>query len=96
VSRKFGRREIAQRTMWPGIVVIVLPRVQHNSDLGEGGEQRLVQQLVSLHARSRFRVVLGHVAGPALGGVEGDDPDHVLILAIERRSDCASLVSRQA
>ena len=64
MSRKFGRREIAQRTMWPGIVVIVLPRVQHNSDLGEGGEQRLVQQLVAqAGVEALDEGILGGLAG---------------------------------
>jgi hypothetical protein len=46
-SGKFGRCEIAERAVRPGIVVIVLPRVQHGSDLGERGEQCLVEQLVA-------------------------------------------------
>jgi len=33
--------------VWPGIIVIVLPRVQGSSDLGERGELRFVQQLVA-------------------------------------------------
>ena len=46
-SSKFVRREIAQRTVRPGIIVIVLPGVQHGSDLSERGEQRLVEQFVA-------------------------------------------------
>ena len=42
--------------------------------------------------RERSSVVVGHVAGPALGGVESDDADWRRILALEQVADQRSAV----
>jgi len=44
---KDGGRQIAERTVRPDGVVIVLPDRQSLADMGERSEERLVQQLVA-------------------------------------------------
>jgi hypothetical protein len=46
------------------MIVIVLPRIQHRADLGQRGEQRLVQQLVAqAGVEALDEGVLGRLAG---------------------------------
>ena len=60
----FSRCQIAQSTVRPGVVVVVLPGRQHGSGLGERGEQRLVEQFVAQPAVEALdEGVLGRLAG---------------------------------
>lgn len=60
----FGRRQIAECTVWTDVVVIVLPSRQDGADLGKRGEQRLVEEFVAQPAVETLdEGVLGRLAG---------------------------------
>src|SRR6516165_6770635 len=43
----FGRCEVAQGTVRPGVIVVVFPGRQHGSNLRERGKQRLIEDFIA-------------------------------------------------